>query len=33
MRGDGFEIIRKRGLAADVVRYLSALPKPDPATD
>jgi len=28
-QGEGFEIIRKRGLAADVVRYLSALPTPD----
>src|SRR5690242_10595076 len=31
--GEGFEIIRKRGLAADVVRYLSALPTPDPTSD
>jgi hypothetical protein len=28
-RGDSFEVIRKRGLAADVVRYLSALPSPE----
>ena len=31
--GEDFEIIRKRGLAADVVRYLSALPRPDRTTD
>lgn len=27
-RGEGFELIRKRGLAAEVVRYLSELPVP-----
>jgi len=31
--GEDFEIIRKRGLAADVVRYLSALPTPDRTSD
>ena len=31
--GEDFEIIRKRGLAADVVRYLSALPTSDRTTD
>ncbi len=29
-RTDDFEIIRKRGLAADVVTYLAALPAPQP---
>jgi hypothetical protein len=32
-QGDNFEIIRKRGLAADVVRYLNALPAPTPESD
>ena len=31
--GEGFEIIRKVGLAADVVRYLSALPAAEPASN
>jgi len=32
VREEGFEVIRKRGLAADVVRYLSALPAPEPSS-
>lgn len=33
LRGDGFDVIRKHGLAADVVRYLSSLPVPERASD
>jgi hypothetical protein len=29
LREETFEVIRKRGLAADVVRYLSTLPQPE----
>ena len=32
-RSEGFEIIRKRGLAADVVTYLNALPASKPSSE
>jgi len=33
LNGEGFDVVRKRGLAAEVARYLSALPVPGPASD